>query len=67
MIVYFLFQDRLLLVKIVLFMCEPEIFILFITFCLIFDSQHIITELFFKKTFITESYYVRIMTIPIFL
>ena len=41
MIVYFLFQDRLLPVKIV-FMCDPEIlFILFITDCLIFDGQHI--------------------------
>ena len=63
-IVYFLFQDRLLPVKIVSFMCDPEIVILFITDCLIFDGQHIITELFFKKTFITESYYVRIVLWP---
>ena len=72
MIVYFLFQDRLLPVKIV-FMCDPEIlFILFITDCLIFDGQHIITELFLNRHLLpnrimSELYYDRIVIIPIFL
>ena len=35
-------------------MCDPEIFILFITYFVIFDGQHIITE----------SYYVRIVLWP---
>ena len=49
MIIYFEFEDQLLPVKIVYFMCDPEIlFIFFITDCQIFDGQHIITELFFK-------------------
>ena len=49
MTVYFEFQDRLLPVKIVYFMCDPEnLFIFFITDCLIFDGQNIITDMFLK-------------------
>ena len=49
MMVCFEFQDRLLPVKIVQFMCDSEIlFIYFITDYLIFDGQHIITDMFLK-------------------
>ena len=46
-------------------MCDPEtLFIFFITDCLIFDGQQIITDMFLKEIFNTESYYVRIVSSP---
>ena len=46
-------------------MFDPEIvFIFFITDNLIFDGQHIITDMFLKETFNTESYNVRIVLWP---
>ena len=46
-------------------MFDPEIlFIFLITDNLIFDGQHIITDMFLKETFNTESYNVRIVLWP---